>query len=219
MRFNESKEVASFVTADNRKCLQPEYGLTPWLWWPCLEWHQWMWIFKNFLANNVTMWLGVLSPLVVSDSVILWTVAHQNPLSMGFSRQEYWGGLPFLPPGDLPNPEMESASSVFRALHADSLPSEPSGTPPWSPLFYLSVAKLLSIVAALSVPHQSLHTLTGEYPQWRGGNTDEVHWSSLWRLDNLLFTLDNYLSTWLKSTFTVPFFFLSSFTHVTSLFF
>ena len=34
----------------------------------------------------------------------LWSVAHQAPLSMGFSRQEYWSGLPFPPPGDLPNP-------------------------------------------------------------------------------------------------------------------
>ena len=37
----------------------------------------------------------------------LWTVAHQAPLSMGFSRQEYWSGLPCHPPGDLPNPETE----------------------------------------------------------------------------------------------------------------
>ena len=37
----------------------------------------------------------------------LWTVAHQAPLSMGFFRQEYWSGLPFLPPGDLPDPAIE----------------------------------------------------------------------------------------------------------------
>ena len=39
-----------------------------------------------------------------------WTVAHQAPLSMGFSRQEYWSGLPFLPPGDLPDPGVEPVS-------------------------------------------------------------------------------------------------------------
>ena len=39
-----------------------------------------------------------------------WTVAHQAPLSMDFSRQEYWSGLPFPSPGDLPNPEIESSS-------------------------------------------------------------------------------------------------------------
>ena len=42
--------------------------------------------------------------------VTLWTVAHQAPLSMGFSRQEYWSGLPFPPPGDLPHPGIEPES-------------------------------------------------------------------------------------------------------------
>ena len=48
--------------------------------------------------------------------VILWTVAHQAPLSMSFSRQEYWSGLPFSPPGHLPNPGMEPTSLVSPAL-------------------------------------------------------------------------------------------------------
>ena len=55
-----------------------------------------------------------------------WTVAHQAPLSMGFSRQEYWSGLPFPSPGDLPNPWIEPMSP---ALQADSLPSKPPGKP------------------------------------------------------------------------------------------
>ena len=46
-----------------------------------------------------------------------WTVAHQAPLSMGFSRQEYWSRLPFLSPGDLPDPETGPKSP---ALQADS---------------------------------------------------------------------------------------------------
>ena len=50
---------------------------------------------------------------VMSDSfVILWTIACRAPLSMGFSRQEYWSGMPFLPPGDLPDPEIEPTSPV-----------------------------------------------------------------------------------------------------------
>ena len=53
-----------------------------------------------------------------------WTVAYQAPPSMGFSRQEYWSGLPFSPPGDLPDPEVESRSLT---LQADALPSEPPG--------------------------------------------------------------------------------------------
>ena len=51
-----------------------------------------------------------------------WTVAHQAPLSMGFPRQEYWSGLPFILQGDIPDPGIKSGSP---ALQADSLPSEP----------------------------------------------------------------------------------------------
>ena len=53
--------------------------------------------------------------------VIPWTVACQVPLSMGFSRQEYWSGLPFAPPGELPNPGIEPRSPT---LLADALPTE-----------------------------------------------------------------------------------------------
>ena len=56
----------------------------------------------------------------------LWTVAHQAPLSMGFSRQEYWMGWPFPSPGDLPSPGIEPGSP---ALQADSLLSKPPGKP------------------------------------------------------------------------------------------
>ena len=53
-----------------------------------------------------------------------WTVAYQGPPSMGFSRQEYWSGLPFPSSGDLPNPGIEPRPP---ALQADALLSEPSG--------------------------------------------------------------------------------------------
>ena len=60
-----------------------------------------------------------------------WTVVGQTPPPMVFSRQEYWSGLPFPSPGDLPDPGIEPGSP---ALQADSLPSEPPGNP-W---FYLN---------------------------------------------------------------------------------
>ena len=63
-----------------------------------------------------------ISCLVMSNFVALWTVAHQAPLSMGFSRQGYWSGLPFPTPGDLPDPRIEPVSPVSPALQADSLP-------------------------------------------------------------------------------------------------
>ena len=53
-----------------------------------------------------------------------WTVAHQAPPSMGFSRQEYWSGLPFPSPGDLPDPGIKPRSPT---LQADALTSAPPG--------------------------------------------------------------------------------------------
>ena len=57
---------------------------------------------------------------------IPWTVAHQTPPSMGFSRQEYWSGLPFPSPRNLPDPGIEPG---FPALQADALLAEPPGSP------------------------------------------------------------------------------------------
>ena len=65
------------------------------------------------------MILPLMSPALAGG-----ILAHEAPLSMEFSKQEYWSGLPFPSPGDLPNPEIEPKSP---ALQADSLPSEPLG--------------------------------------------------------------------------------------------
>ena len=51
-----------------------------------------------------------------------WTVAHQPPVSMGFFRQEYWKGLPFPSPGDLPNPGIELASSALTCGFVTTVP-------------------------------------------------------------------------------------------------
>ena len=56
-----------------------------------------------------------------------WTVAHQAPLSKGFSRQEHWSGLPFPPPGDLPDPGAEPASLTSPALAGGFFSTEPPG--------------------------------------------------------------------------------------------
>ena len=85
--------------------------------------------------TNIKLWKGPLSTewhshccfVAKSCPTLLrppWTVAHQVPLSMGFPRQEYQSGLPFPPPGDLPNPGIELKSP---ALDVGSLPSEPPG--------------------------------------------------------------------------------------------
>ena len=59
----------------------------------------------------------------------LWTVTHQAPPSMGFSRQEYWSGLPFPSPGDLPHPGMEPAFLVSPALAGKFFTTVPPGNP------------------------------------------------------------------------------------------
>ena len=59
---------------------------------------------------------------------IPWTVASQTPLSMGFPRQEYWNGLPFPSPGDLPDPGIEPVSP---ALAGRFFTAEPPGKPSW----------------------------------------------------------------------------------------
>ena len=65
----------------------------------------------------------------MSDSGIPWTVAHQAPLTMGFLRQEYWSGLPFPSPGDLPNPGVDPAYPEAPELQMDSLPLSHQGSP------------------------------------------------------------------------------------------
>ena len=83
---------------------------------------------RLLFSSPLNSWLslvGLSGALVTKSCLILatpWTVAQQAPLSMGFSRQEYWSGLPFPSPEDLPNLGIKPKSP---ALQADSLPAEP----------------------------------------------------------------------------------------------
>ena len=72
------------------------------------------WIMDKDLLYNTQLLLSYFSYVWLFET--LWTVAHQNPLSMGFSRQEYWSGLPCPPPGDLPRPGIEPTSLMSPAL-------------------------------------------------------------------------------------------------------
>ena len=66
---------------------------------------------------------------VVPNFATPWTAAHQAPLSMGFSRQEYWSGLPFPSPVDLPDSGIEPASLVSSALAGQFFTTVPPGKP------------------------------------------------------------------------------------------
>ena len=68
------------------------------------------------------MWVCVQSLSGVQIFVTPWTVAHQTPLSMRFSWEEYWSGLPFPPPRYLSDPGIKPVSPAAPALQADYLP-------------------------------------------------------------------------------------------------
>jgi len=70
-----------------------------------------------------------MHPKVLQVFATPWTVAHQTPLSVGFSRQECWSGLPCPPPGDLPDPGIKAVSPSTPALQVDSLPLSHEGSP------------------------------------------------------------------------------------------
>ena len=86
------------------------------------------WMDKNvwYICNRILISHKKDSAKSCPTLEALWTVALQPPLSMGFSRQEYWSGLPFPSPGDLPDPGIEPRSL---ALQADSLSTELCGKP------------------------------------------------------------------------------------------
>ena len=91
----------------------------PWKWLLLLSF-SWKLLFQVCRSSDHEPIVKLLSH--VQLFVTPWTVAHQAPPSMEFSRQEYWSGLPFPSPEDLPNPGIEPGSPT---LQADALPSEP----------------------------------------------------------------------------------------------
>ena len=83
-------------------------------------------VYKNMLSFSVCV-LSCFS--CVQPFVTHWTVVFQAPLSMGFSRREYWSGLPFPPPRDLPYWGMEPCLLCLQHWQSGSLPLAPSGKP------------------------------------------------------------------------------------------
>ena len=99
----------------------------PSLWFPCSLAHPFQPIPQTqpvFFKNSRIVKVKVMSLSRVRLFVTPWAVACQAPLSTGFSKQEYWSGLPVPSPGDLPDPGIEPKSPT---LQADSLLSEPPG--------------------------------------------------------------------------------------------
>ena len=110
-----------------------------------------------------------------------WTVFHQAPLSIGFSSQEYWSGLPCPSPGDLPDPGIEPVSPVAPALQADSLRLSHQGSPEIQVQFS-SVAQLCLTLCdpmSCSMPgllvHHQLPEPTQTHVHWVGNAIQLPH--------------------------------------------
>ena len=90
----------------------------------------------------------------------LWTVAHQTPLSVGFSRQEYWHGLPCPPPGDLPNPGIKPASPRSPALAGGFFPTNATWEATTSCMMWpkkKKIKKKWNLVAGACVVYSGAH--------------------------------------------------------------
>ena len=120
----------------------------------------------------------------------LWTVAHQVPLSMGFSRQEYWSGLPCLPPGDLPDPRTKPTSLMSPALAGGFFTSNTTWEAPLSKLKRqrLTIGNFFQLEKTI----HEIHLRTANLKIWKnkwilGNNRKAKHQfysrrTSLWRL-------------------------------------
>ena len=84
----------------------------------------------------------------------LQTAAHQAPLSMGFSRKEYWSGLPCPLPGDLPNPGMEPTFPASPSLHVGSFLLSPRDVPGWRKAFVIAIVIADHGLQSKPVTHQ-----------------------------------------------------------------
>ena len=91
--------------------------------------YNWVPLLSTWNYHNIVNWLSLSLVIKLCPTLATpWTVACQAPLSMGFSRQEYWRGLPFPSPGNLPDPEIgPTVPASSPALQADSLPLGPLG--------------------------------------------------------------------------------------------
>ena len=132
LRWSSLRESRTTPTSPTTPTERGQPGVLPQPRSPCGAWSRrpcWLLVFAP-LEVELTAVAQVLNcfrhvPLFVCP----WTVAHQAPLSIGFSRQEHWSGLPCPPPGDLPDPGIQPASVCLLHWQVRPLPVVPPGKP------------------------------------------------------------------------------------------
>ena len=130
-------------------------------------------------------YINVPVALVLSNCLWLMYIACQALLSLGFSRQEYWSGLPCPPPEDLSNPGTEPIYPVSPALQAVSLPTEPPGKPISLLLLLLShFSRIRTCATQLTAAHQAPLSLVFSRQEYWGGLPvpSPMHESEKWKL-------------------------------------
>ena len=137
--------------------------------------------FLNFLCiyPYMCVWAQLLSRAWLF--VTPWTVAHQAPLSMGFSQQGYWSGLPFSHPGGLPNPGTKPTSPVSPALAGRFFTTEPPG----KHTFITNLSENFTETMNLSFLYIQTHSY------WIGQKVLWVRWWKTWT---------NFLTNWIISS-------------------
>ena len=139
--------------------------------------------------STITLWWSWFSYSVLSTLAIPCTVAHQAPLSMGFPRQEYWSGLPFPSPEDLPDPGVKAGSS---ALQADSLPTEPPRKHLWLAVHVEKCPKRRSStskcnVIGIQLLRENSNIVHPHFKSWEILSHFDYNWRSFILLDMSLF--------------------------------
>ena len=122
------------------------------MWYDYQGWGKW--VEKRYTPISVqwllVVWLLLFSCWVMSDSATAWTLARQPPLSMGFPKQEYWSGVPFLSPGDLSYPRLNLRLLHWQWIFTSDPPGPTSSlgrsTKEVSILFYFLTVKNISSV-------------------------------------------------------------------------
>ena len=107
-------------------------------------------IFKTTLSSYLLFSLCMLSDVQLLETP--WTVAHQTPLCTGFSRQEYWSGLPCPPPGDLPDPGIKPGAPMTPALAGRSFTTSATWEAPF--LLYVTIFNLDMVWSFCSWRHR-----------------------------------------------------------------
>ena len=125
------------------------------------------WFLKFIVETPITLSISQsLSCSVTSDSGTPWTIDHQTPLSMEFSRQEYWSGLPFPSAGDLLNPGIKPMSLESPALQVDSFPLTHWASPNLVYILTQILSKFLYFIVALSLKVIRLHIFSHLKDDW-----------------------------------------------------